>query len=1122
MVGVKLEEVTLTPYQLMTYYGSNVLDFSTITLDNGGKNPFEIEIFLSMCRLDGAQLSPQAVRYLCDKNFGFRGVDLRHIDFKAKDLIDLKEKGLTSIDLKGATITFTQALQLHEQGFGNFFQTTIFIDSNAIEESIEKLKDFMNRNQAINEEAKKNDIEFLLFLFEKINNDLVDKTLNHEVLIANARGNLPDQAVGDDGLMTIVNRQQKIEAQRQACEEIAKIIFTQFDTEQQQIMLEKMTQYVLQREALGEGMAAEQLRFLRTVILTSLSDEVLSYHITFFKEKFLQVSTSDERAVLDEILNDLTIGIAFRCGDLSPRKKRSAVECAGLDELINVDETQAVTQAKEITLLVAAERRLLWQKSFGPLLDELNQAGEQWFPLLETAKDLNNDRETIEFINVRTQEKQIHELSGKFSLNFLASLRELHQFIPQEKFRENLKSLAEDLTIKEPRDQFQYDENNFSGDFLLAVGLTTKTIINLINNKGCTDNVNNSSSNTDLEHVECAVNIASMSALYLTVTLQLAELIQKDFLTQQSLLLKGLSVTSKVFGGINFFFLLLQDGLDVFKLVQASSEKETAGAVTQLVIDGMLTVQTFVSLVAEGVMASVSAALIVPFMGLGVGLPSLVNNYQTLLEMALRAGRFFNTLHEQQKKGGYEWVTQTKLKDDNGNEHVVIFNYTQRYMKPVDMVVTTKIDFVRGKLVLKGPWIYSSMNKGNCYYVDHNKDNAFDFREGIDLPNTTALSVTHLSIKTWLLPYPNFYINYEYQTQPLITLRKDAELDTLRELQKNKKFISDEYCFPTEYVVYKYHLEFVPTTIKIVVDARTRTFVIPRLEEKLHGLLTYEMDTRGLKRGQGVFYLNPGVSIHLYLTPYAWILNGENLPKDTLEFTQQGLRIGDVVIKQLFDTQALTSSNQMQPLVYVNKQGHVFKVDLEQKQMRLMTLNYAALQKSQQTLDEFLRHQQPNSPVVRVINYHNPDDGYEGTATYVTKKRLFYTLNTFEPSNDAVLISLQKQAAFFYDASSGLLWCTETDSNRLLHYYVFPGEINSVSQQGDDLLINVANQFYYTINTVTKESLLMAVQNANLLALSLKLHAKLSLIDVNDTDNRYKFDVTQTKEAQEFTEQYII
>lgn len=104
-------------------------------------------------------------------------------------------------------------------------------------------------------------------------------------------------------------------------------------------------------------------------------------------------------------------------------------------------------------------------------------------------------------------------------------------------------------------------------------------------------------------------------------------------------------------------------------------------------------------------------------------------------------------------------------------------------------------------------------------------------------------------------------------------------------------------------------------------------------------------------------------------------------------------------------------------------------------------------------------------------------------------------------------------AAFFYDASSGLLWCTETHTNRLLHYYVFPGEINSVSQQGDNLLINIANQFYYTINTVTKESLLISVQSPELLTLFLKLQAFSSFfVDVSGTV--IKLDVTQDRDWQ--------
>ncbi|MDQ8038914.1 MAG: TcdA/TcdB pore-forming domain-containing protein [Rickettsiella sp.] len=666
------------------------------------------------------------------------------------------------------------------------------------------------------------------------------------------------------------------------------------------------------------------------------------------------------------------------------------------------------------------------------------------------------------------------------------AIKSLFFYVKQpEKLRNKVQKLADELKAN----TLQENIDHFGGDIMLGIGLSTKAIMDFIKTQDC-----KSGEGRSITEVECYFNIAAISNMHVMTALQLGELVGKEFLLADNVLLDSLSIVNKALGAVGNLFLLIQDGLDINKLVNAKNEEEKAVYTTQLVIDGAITLQMGIAMAAEEFIATTSSILLVPLMGVAVGLPALVNNYAILFQSALEVGRFFNRMQAQHKKGGYQLATNLEMKDATGKEQRSILPLAQHYMRPVDWVGIKKINFRDKTIVLEGPWIYASKSQKitGCPYVDYDKKNLFDFREGVNLLKVLSLSKDQLAIKTWLLPASTFYINYQYQQEPTIIARRDAELDTLRLLQRNKNFISDKYCFPTSYGIYKFNIELARTSITIFLDELSRGLVIPSLSEEMRGLLTYDIHANDLKAGQTVIYLNPGVSIRLYQTDenYAWVLNGQNLQQDTIKFTEKGLKINSIEIQSF-----LGRFQKNKRLNYVDKQGHGFILDLAQNKKILTTVNYFALQKQQQTMDQFVKYQgaDPES-IFRVVNYSNTQDGYRGIATYLKQReRLFYTVDVPNTLKDAILVSLQKKTAFFYHLERKLLWCTHTDSNRLRHYYAFPEKIKWVHSQGKYLLVNVADTFFYKIDTENRKSLLFALKNSNLLSFYLRMKDPASL-----------------------------
>lgn len=1066
--GISLEEVTLTPYQLIKdFYQQGVRDFLTIKLvdpsvDNNSLlgeverdmfpeiirqflTPAEIEsrvkAFLASQTLPDAQLSFEAVQYLYDKGFVFAGINLEHINFQENNFRDIA----------GATISFEQAKQLFIQGRESFDSVKILIDQYEVSQIVAT---FLLIPEVSQIRDKK--IQFLTELIAySVRLDEIQKLFYQSLAFE---------------LFAVLTDPEKLYA------------------------LEKISRFALQHVA--EKPALEKLR---GAILDSFESSTLK---NLFSLGLNRLDGQEKESFEFEAISELLNVLLPYCSKSGSRKKRNADTCASLaDELTAEDEVLLATRQKEIDVLVAAERRLFWEKTITPVMSELNRGGDKWFPLLETAKPLSNEYESIEFINVQTQEKQMRELPGRTSLDFLDSLHVLYKDIPPEKLLANVQKLADGLKINTPLpDQVQKNADHFAGDFMLSIGLATKAIIELVNKKGCVMKETSSKA-------ECYFNIATLSSMYIMPALQLGELVGKDFMLADSPLLKGLSVANKALGVVGGLFLVVQDGLDIAKLVNAKNEGERAVYGIQLVIDGSITIQMGISMAAEGVLATASGILLVPLMGIAAGLPTLVNNYEIIIESIIANGKKVNEMYKQQKKGGYEFATRIETNDEKGQKQALILPLAQRYMRPVDSVGIKTIDFRNKMLELEGPWIYSSKSQKmtGCPYVDHDKDYAFDFRRAVGLAKTVALTEEQSANKTWLLPSPSFYVNYQYQQEPFITFRHDAELDTLRLLQRNENFISDKYCFPTSYAIYNLDIEQTQTPIRIFLDKLSRNLIIPSLNRERQGLLTYSLYANDLKEGQTVIYLNPGVSINLYADEnYVWVLNGQNLQQDSVTFTEKGVKIGPIEIQSflkslespvkifignffignLFSGQPINRFQKNKRLDYMDKQGHGFILDLVQNKKILTTINYAVLQKQQQTIDAFIKYQaaDPQS-VFRVVNYSNSQDDYQGIATYVgQRERLFYTSNLPEALKDAVLVYLQKNTAFFYHAAHNRLWCTDTDSNRLLHYYAFPEKIESVHSQGNYLLVNVADRFYYKIDTESKKSLLFAIKDSVLLS----------------------------------------
>lgn len=705
------------------------------------------------------------------------------------------------------------------------------------------------------------------------------------------------------------------------------------------------------------------------------------------------------------------------------RKKRGLSEfCLQLRKKMADDSNTRLIQEKVIDSMRFLQAQHEWQQKVAPILKGLKG---NWLPRLMTAKSLANGNEALSFINLDTQEERVYELSGKTSLALLERLQWAYQSTFSNSLDEKIQFL-ESLAKNTGLDPSTFIESEVSsgdvvetevgdGSFMLFVGLSTKSIIDLIKNNGCPKGA-------VIAETECYLNAVFLAQTFISAGLSVGSLAwQKTFFPS----------FTKVFNRLALPLMFTQEGLDIYKLATAKREEEIATAATALTFNtatlGLTGVAAFGSAIA--------GLLVVPLMGLSSGIEDLVGNYQALLSKEKAVGQFLNQINKDYEQGGFKKVQQ-------GLSH----------MQALPTTVIEEINFKAKTVKLKGPMLYRSTEDSinSCPAADPNTENAFNV--GATLGYAQIIQLTHPEVEVliWILPgTPQYFIFYRYRQAPGIALRHDAEFDTLRELASKEKFYADKYCFPTHYAVADLLFSYIKSIIRVVLDGEDRVLVIPKAERA--GYIRYIIDAHTLDT-RCTLYLNAqGGSVTLQGggKQFQWIFNAQALTGDAVHFNENSIRIAGVNIT--------LDHPQQTHYVLVTRDGHTFILDRQQQRKIISVINYTPLQSDKQTIQSFITSQAHVPETVGIIDYK---DGYTGVAFYLTREdSIVFTKDIPQDvAQGAVLISANKSSALFYNAHRSQLWRTNRHNHLLEANYVFPGEIISVSQTETGLQIVVQHR----------------------------------------------------------------
>ncbi len=482
-------------------------------------------------------------------------------------------------------------------------------------------------------------------------------------------------------------------------------------------------------------------------------------------------------------------------------------------------------------------------------------------------------------------------------------------------------------------------------------------------------------------------------------------------------------------------------GLDIYELTQADSERQKAVFGTHLAFDSAGLGLGIAGFAGVGVAGPAGVLLA----GLGVGISGLVDAYSAVAEHAAAVGAYFYRFRE----------AYTVAHDDNSGGYR--YDPEHRGLLPMPGAVFRQLDLTQGQVLFDSPWLYASKHGrtgsgkinyflwvGDMPQMVHRREYAFDIRQRLGYAEHAALPASgwRTADVVHLPATPKHYITFAYNTLPGATSRHDAGFDVLRQMEGDD-FDFDFYIFPSERIIDRLGFEYVRTDIDILLGGQSRRLQMPKLENKVQGVLHYHLKA---DRGQFVIGLMPGASVSLATTDAQqtrWTLDARNLSDSRVEFTGQGFRCGGIEVE-------IDAGVAVGALVVLCQNGDVMELDVKTKATRVQSVDAHDWPKDTQALSEHLhqlsRQHLLDERFVPISHFPVKDANgvVEREIEHAYYDQQYQDYLYIEPRFDypeASLVTRQGNAAYFFNRRDRTkLLKVEADTHRLLASYQLAGE----------------------------------------------------------------------------------
>ncbi len=668
-----------------------------------------------------------------------------------------------------------------------------------------------------------------------------------------------------------------------------------------------------------------------------------------------------------------------------------------------------------------------WDRS----MEQAALLSRDWIPILETAQETVLGNEQMHFLDPETHDVHIVALNGLSSSTLREDLSVLYERIAE--------AVPAEVGMSESLSEGIESAESVDG---LNAAFTVQAVFDFMKQKDRAPFQTEQGPLYTALQIHHYLNLAQITHATVMDVNKVVDIVKTLLREEMSLSEKPLSsfrlgLKQGASEGLGVLFGAASVVLDSIELSAAKTEAEKATFGTQLAFD---TGGLSLSLAGMGAAyagaagtAAVLGAGTVILSGLGIGISALVQAFNQVTQRAVAVGAYFFQLDAAYGRRGYQQNNRST-------------------MTPIYGTVVTEINFINETIHYGSPYLYRSRHGGSgsgkrnymiwfgtTPAVVRDKQQAINIRERLAYAEKSTLG-NWTSVSTWILPdTPIIYIRYGWMMLPGATLRNDHGFSVLRKLEEKGDFDYDFYVFPGEFIIDSIHEERVATHIKIILDERTRTLVVPKFLEKdreIYKNLHYEITAPAIQ-GRCPIVLNRigSLTLNSQHPRYTWeLVTADSI--DTLEFTATGIKIGNTTAPIHIHVPSPRAG------IYrlLDRQWSLFTIDWDGKKLLPIQFDFTTFKRNPYTLQPYLRDRSSNASII-VEHFPLQNDrgvAYNGTAYYLPKEeRYVYTLGI--PNNMGInshLVGCLVHSCYF-SCFPDLLWRSNSQTHQLEEKYLF-------------------------------------------------------------------------------------
>lgn len=507
-------------------------------------------------------------------------------------------------------------------------------------------------------------------------------------------------------------------------------------------------------------------------------------------------------------------------------------------------------------------------------------------------------------------------------------------------------------------------------------------------------------------------------------------LAQERLIAQASSTVVGEALGHVAGEGVGTVLGMANVGFDVYQLSQADNDVDVARFSTQLAFDSASVVLGAAGMGAGLASAATAAAFLggasVIVGGLAVGVGALAQGFAMVAERSKQVGAFFYELDQAYRGAPFSWNTQQ--------------NVWQAHPK----LVIQSLNLRDGVVMYDSQCLFALRDHLGVPDFDVDYDRAINLRQSLGLPGSSRFHPAPGEVI--ILPCtPQTFYGYDYHSLPFASTRHDKGFDIARRLEKKNekgqwRFLFTFYSFPGEYIVQGIHPAFRPhtrTVIRVTLDDKPRTLVVPMLLDSWHGKIAYEIEA-GTE--PCTLVLNQGVNVELKssaLKTLHWTLLATWAQESDIQFVRgEGLKIGEVSIKYSgqagFDVTLHLAGNNRYRIDHHQQVLILDEVDaVPGTDAQTLRAHFKALAREH-------RLEQPYTPVHKfLIPFDNPEEQRYTTAYYDSAADRFLYIQDDDipvPVNP-LLGAVVDGCAYFYHPQSVEVLKTDVASGLISHRY---------------------------------------------------------------------------------------